>query len=1148
MAQFELNVKVNGIEQTVSTIGQLEQALTATNQQLTQVEANSKEFNFLTNQASNLQTVLGALSTDAQTFNNNLSEVNTTANNLNNIITETANVATDLGNNRGTQKLSQNIEETVSSSTSLRAELRKIVQELQNLEPGSARFQELSVRAGELRDQIGDTQAVVTALAGSTAERLGRALTSTVQIGIAGFQGITAAASLFGVEAEALEPTLVKLTALLNLSQAVETFGQLPDKINEITAGFQSLTGATETATAAANANAAAATAEATSTVAVETATTGAAVANANNAIANEADAAASLQDAVAKGVEAAATDTATVATTAFGVAMKALPIVAIAAALATLAYGIYQYVTASGQAKKEEEARKKAAEDLAQAQETERKSIADASGEYALLITRLKQTTAGSKEREKLIKQINTEYGTTLQNLKNENDFQNQLNLSVIDYIALQTVRYKLDKNQEKFNKLLGEQEGLQSKLFSAETAYRAAQDKLNKSTQTAYYLELENRDRLLEAYNDAKAAVDSNKSSIDALGFSSTQLLAEREKLTKIFKGPETKKNTHDIKDNTNAVKDATAAEQFLIEIMRQRAKISTDQLITQSKATETLIDDIQAEQKIEIDGLKERLAEAIKKDKEEVDSKKKKTSELTQIEKAYDDFLLEVNANYEARIKKQTELEVTERKKANDELIREYDILQKEIKFGDQNTLDTLESLNQRRLQLAIDQIDMELKNNNLSIDEYETLQKGKAELVAAYNQGQANIDLEIAKANKIKDLQNYKEILEGRLKTTFTYNEAQLDAFVQLQDEEIAAYGQRLVDEGILQKKRDGETEADYKARLAIEAQAFKNLQKTKTNLDKEYAITAEEINQKTNDVIVTSDTDTAEKIFDVKVKLLQDYLDIASEALSQFSNDSLLGFTTLISGSINAISELVSIQEQEFETSGERIAAYAQVVGSLLNSVISSFITQNEAALEQDLQNFEINTNAKKDALTNQLNQGLISRKQYDDGVKKLDDALNKQQLDAKKKAFEQDKNLRIAQATIAGLQGAVAAFAGAMQLGPIAGPIVGGILAAAVATLTAVQISQIKKQKFDSGGTTVAAIDTPSTQTASQQINQSSSGGFTSFVPAATGSTEGGQMSGAGGGATFQKVYVLESDITAAQERVRVLEDNSTFG
>ena len=69
----------------------------------------------------------------------------------------------------------------------------------------------------------------------------------------------------------------------------------------------------------------------------------------------------------------------------------------------------------------------------------------------------------------------------------------------------------------------------------------------------------------------------------------------------------------------------------------------------------------------------------------------------------------------------------------------------------------------------------------------------------------------------------------------------------------------------------------------------------------------------------------------------------------------------------------------------------------------------------------------------------------------------------------KKKSFESDKKLKIAQATIGMVQGMVSAFTGAMSLGPIAGPIVGGILAAAVGAMGAMNIAKIKKTKYEAG-------------------------------------------------------------------------------
>jgi hypothetical protein len=1149
MANYELNVKINGVEQSVSTIGQLEQALTDTNTELQGVAQNSSAFTELNTQASQITGTFNQVVSEATDLNTQLNNIGDSATKLGDATTETMKMSQELSDaTTSATKLDEGIRKTATTSGSLRAELRKITQELQGLEPGTERFSQLSQRAGELRDQIADTQGVVTALAGNTTERLGRALGSTIQIGVAGFQGLSAVTALFGVEAEKLEPTMVRLQALLNLSQAIETFGSLPDKITEITAAFNSLTTATETANAATNASTIATSAEATATTAATTATTAAALANNSNSIANQADAAASLEDAAAKTVEATATTAAAGATTALGIAMKALPIVAIAAAVGTLVYGIYQYVSATGEATKEDEERKKAAEELVREQENERKSIADSSGEYALLITRLKQTTAGSKEREKLIKQINAEYGTTLQNLKDENSFQQQLNLSVTDYIALQTIKYKLDKGQEKFNKLLSEQETLQSRLFNAQLQYNAAQTALNKNTQGAYYLEIENRDRLLKAYEDAKAAVDANKNSIDALGLSSTQLLAEKEKLMQIFKGPDTNKNTGDTHKNTLAVKELTAAEEFLLEIKRQRASLANDEAVTRTKATKTLLDDLDQERIQELLTIKDRYEAAIKADEEEVKSKKKKKSEKESIDKEYDNFLKEIDGMYKLRIEKQAADERLIRIGLLEELRKENDILQQEIIFGDQNTQDTYEALAQRRLALKMQEIDEELKNNQLSQEEYETLLQGKSELQATYLANDARIQLQIARSNVTLEFENYKKYLQDKLDTTININEQTIQENKRLESESLSSFGERLVAQGVLQAKRDGETDTAYQERLANEAQAYENLTQTKINLEENYAVQVEEINANKNTAVKNNDIKTQEEIFAKRLQILRTFFAVADENIKLLGQGTNIAFSTFLTSTITAIDSFFELSQTKFESTTEKVAAYAAAIGGALNSIISGFVAANQAALEQDLQNFEIASNERKDQLAREYNSGLINREQYDKGVKAADDKLKAEQLKARKEAFEQDKKLRISQAVIAGLQGAVSAFAGAMQLGPIAGPIVGGILAALVATTTAINIAQISKQKFDSGGTTVALNEasTPSVNTTST-VQQASQGGFTGFSENAMGTPQN-QTGSTGFTSGNQRVYVLESDITATQDRVRVLESNSTFG
>jgi hypothetical protein len=249
-----------------------------------------------------------------------------------------------------------------------------------------------------------------------------------------------AAQTLFGVENEDLQKTIAQMGALLNLSQAIETFGGLGDKLVEIKAGFTpvlqqlGLMATTQTEVAIA---------------------TGAA-------------------DAALVG-EAVAADGAAVSTGFFGAALNALPFVAIISALGLLVAGLISYSSSSGDAEKQE---KKRIATLKAQREEEKKAtetIAKESAGYINLIYQLKATNAGSVEREKLIKNINATYNTTLKNLKDETAFQQQLNLEIANYIVYQKAKFQLQKNEELVQKNLEKQATLQKQLTAAEALYNA-------------------------------------------------------------------------------------------------------------------------------------------------------------------------------------------------------------------------------------------------------------------------------------------------------------------------------------------------------------------------------------------------------------------------------------------------------------------------------------------------------------------------------------------------------------------------------------------------------------------------------------------------------------------------------------------------
>ena len=128
------------------------------------------------------------------------------------------------------------------------------------------------------------------------------------------------------------------------------------------------------------------------------------------------------------------------------------------------------------------------------------------------------------------------------------------------------------------------------------------------------------------------------------------------------------------------------------------------------------------------------------------------------------------------------------------------------------------------------------------------------------------------------------------------------------------------------------------------------------------------------------------------------------------------------------------------------------------------------------------------------------------------------------------------KPLMIAQATIQMLQGMVSAFAGAMQLGPIAGPIVGGVLAAAVGAMGAINIAKIKSTNpYSNGGGTPSA----SVPTADYDFNPQ-------YVTNTTGQEDTQNLRNA---LTEQpiKAYVVESAISNSQDLARKRSSESNF-
>jgi hypothetical protein len=114
-------------------------------------------------------------------------------------------------------------------------------------------------------------------------------------------------------------------------------------------------------------------------------------------------------------------------------------------------------------------------------------KQVAEESKGFATLIAQLKASNKGSKERSELISEINKKYGTTLKNLSDEAEFQNQLNQELANYLIYQQAKFRLQKNEEAIVKNLETQSKLKRELAQAEKDLsKAIQDGAGKTRTT--------------------------------------------------------------------------------------------------------------------------------------------------------------------------------------------------------------------------------------------------------------------------------------------------------------------------------------------------------------------------------------------------------------------------------------------------------------------------------------------------------------------------------------------------------------------------------------------------------------------------------------------------------------------------------------
>jgi len=291
----------------------------------------------------------------------------------------------------------RNVGNYEGATQSLKLELRKLTQALQTMETTDPRFREMSIRAGELRDTISDTQGVIQATAGTAVENLGSGIAKAGKVGIDAFAGWTGAMGLFGIESEGAMQAMLKLQQLAAMSEALTSLGALGDTMNEIKASFV-----------------AAATKLGLFTTAKE------------------------VDVAVTEG-QIVATEGASVATKGLGKAMTALPIIAIIAGVAALVAAFVDWGKESSKSQLEQEA-------LNSTMDAYNEAATDATKQTLEVGNAFKMAKSGVMDKKEALQIYNDTLGDTFGKANNINEAEKLYREKTGAYIKATGLRAQAD------------------------------------------------------------------------------------------------------------------------------------------------------------------------------------------------------------------------------------------------------------------------------------------------------------------------------------------------------------------------------------------------------------------------------------------------------------------------------------------------------------------------------------------------------------------------------------------------------------------------------------------------------------------------------------------------------------------------------
>lgn len=537
---------------------------------------------------------------------------------------------------------------------------------------------------------------------------------------------------------------------------------------------------------------------------------------------------------------------------------------------------------------------------------------------------------------------------------------------------------------------------------------------------------------------------------------------------------------------------------------------------------------------------------------------------SNQRAQLSQDINNKLLDIDKQY------QKQLDDAEKERRKKQLDYITDKLNRE-----KNASDTLLNLKTNEIK-DLEEKELRLQENTFSTQKDELIKKASERELRINEEKYRNLDISEAnyQQNKLNITNKGVENLSAEEKKLYDY-------FIQLNDDRIKAITTRFTVE---QNVTAAETRKINATRKQLEIEYAKELEIYDANkitdvkereakileINKEYK--QKEIENINNSKKAESDILEAQYQKDIsnanltaqqklkideqyeldKLKLSQD----TSKKINEIEVENALKTETVYDSKLGKI----------MKKSEQILAATSQLVSKAISDLQLLFDTQ----AQQEQVKREAQFSADSEALKAQLANRLLTEQQYNEQVSLLQQKKNQEELAAKRKAFQQNKALSIANAAMSTAQAVISAFNAGASLGP-AGIIAGPAFAAVAGVLGAAEIAIIASQKFtaskggivpSSGGGASNIDSVPSLLAPGEAvINADATARFAPLLSMMNMSTGGRQLapsmdfiqSNSNSNRVYNsenqavRAYVVENDITSSQRRIRRYEENSSF-